>query len=78
MVLNAAEDHPDGRQSAARQARLPAVARRWVVERDFGGMSRFWRLARDQERLAHVLQGFHVLAFSMLMGKHVLPVLSLL
>lgn len=54
------------------------LPRRWVVERDFGWMSRFRRLARDQERLAEVLKGFHLLAFTMLMWKHVLPVLSVL
>lgn len=54
------------------------LPRRWVVERDFGWMSRFRRLARDQERLAEVLTGFHLLAFTMLMWKHVLPVLGVL
>jgi transposase len=54
------------------------LPRRWVVERDFGWMSRFRRLARDQERLAEVLKGFHQIAFTMLMWKHVLPILSVL
>ncbi len=54
------------------------LPRRWVVERDFGWMSRFRRLARDQERLADVLKGFHLIAFMMIMGKQVLPVLSVL
>ncbi len=54
------------------------LPRRWVVERDFGWLSRFRRLARDQERLADVLKGFHLLAFTMLMWKQVLPVLSVL
>ncbi len=54
------------------------LPRRWVVERDFGWMSRFRRLARDQERLADVLQGFHLIAFTMLMWKQVLPILSVL
>ena len=65
--------------------KLPAVKRgfvllprRWVVERDFGWMSRFRRLARDQERLAEVLKGFHLIAFIMLMWKQALPVLSVL
>jgi hypothetical protein len=35
-------------------------------------------LARDQERLAEVLQGFHLIAFMMLMWKQVLPVLGVL
>jgi len=54
------------------------LPRRWVVERDFGWMSRFRRLARDQERLADVLKGFHLVAFTMLMWKQVLPILSVL
>jgi transposase len=79
------------RQAAADQGitltvvKLPAakrgfvlLPRRWVVERNFGWMSRFRRLARDQERLADVLKGFHLIAFSMLMWKQVLPVLCVL
>jgi len=54
------------------------LPRRWVVERDFGWMSRFRRLARDQERLADVLKGFHLIAFTMLMWKQVLPILGVL
>jgi len=54
------------------------LPRRWVVERDFGWMSRFRRLARDQERLAEVLKGFHLLACTMLMWNQVLPVLNVL
>lgn len=51
---------------------------RWVVERDFGWLSRFRRFACDQERLADMLQGFHLLAFIMLMCKQVLPILIVL
>jgi transposase len=54
------------------------LPRRWVVERDVAWMSRFRRLARDQERLADVLQGFHVVAFTMIMWEQVLPMLSVL
>jgi transposase len=54
------------------------LPRRWDVERDFGWMSRFRRLAHDQERLAEVLRGFHLIAFSMLMWTHVLPILGVL
>jgi len=54
------------------------LPRRWVVERDFAWMSRFRRLARDQERLADVLKGFHLVALTMLMWKQVLPVLTVL
>jgi transposase len=53
---------------------LVLLARRWVVERDFGWMSRFRQLARDQERSAEVLRGFHLVAFSMLMWTHVLSI----
>jgi transposase len=54
------------------------LPRRWVVERDFAWLSRFRRLARDQERLAEVLKGFHLIAFIMLMWKQILPVLGVL
>jgi transposase len=54
------------------------LPRRWVVERDFGWMSRFRRLARDHERLAEVLTGFHLVAFSMLMWSKALPILGVL
>jgi transposase len=54
------------------------LPRRWVVERDFGWLSRFRRLARDQERLAELLKGFHLVAFTMLMWQQVLPVLGVL
>jgi transposase len=45
------------------------LPRRWVVERSFGWMSRFWRLVRDYERLDETLAGFHLVAFAMLMVK---------
>lgn len=54
------------------------LPRRWVVEREFGWMSRFQRLARDQERLANILKCFHLLAFTMLMWNQVVPILSVL
>lgn len=54
------------------------LPRRWVVERDFAWMSRFRRLARDQERLAEVLHGFHLIAFTMIMWKAAFAVLSVL
>lgn len=43
------------------------LPRRWVVERSFGWMARFRRLARDFERLPKTLAGLHYLAFAMLM-----------
>jgi transposase len=45
------------------------LPRRWVVERSFGWMTRFRRLARDYERLPETLAGLHFLAFAMLMLK---------
>jgi transposase len=43
------------------------LPRRWVVERSFGWVARLRRLARDYERLAGTLAGYHWLAFAMLM-----------
>jgi transposase len=39
------------------------LPRRWVVERSFGWLGRFRRLARDDERLTETLAGWHWLAF---------------
>jgi transposase len=39
------------------------LPRRWVVERSLGWLGRFRRLARDYERLAETLAGWHWLAF---------------
>ena len=39
------------------------LPRRWVVERSFGWLGRFRRLARDYERLTETLAGWHWLAF---------------
>ncbi len=43
------------------------LPRRWVVERSFAWTSRFRRLARDYERLAQTLAGFHYVVFAILM-----------
>jgi transposase len=43
------------------------LPRRWVVERSFGWAARFRRLARDYERLASTLGGYHWLGFAGLM-----------
>ena len=45
------------------------LPRRWVVERSFAWAARFRRLARDYERLAATLAGYHWLAFALLMLK---------
>ncbi|MBN1933472.1 MAG: IS5 family transposase, partial [Anaerolineae bacterium] len=45
------------------------LPRRWVVERSFGWMARFRRLARDYERLPDTLRGLHFLAFAILMTQ---------
>ena len=50
------------------------LPKRWVVERSFGWMSRFRRLARDYERLAETLAGFHLIAFAMLMVRQYLSI----
>jgi transposase len=43
------------------------LPRRWVVERSFGWLARFRRLARDYERLPETLAGLHYLAFTILL-----------
>jgi transposase len=46
------------------------LPRRWVVERTFGWLGRFRRLARDYERLTSTLKGWHWLAaLVILLGK---------
>ena len=43
------------------------LPRRWVIERSFAWAARFRRLARDYERVASTMVGYHWLAFAMLM-----------
>ena len=52
------------------------LPRRWVVERSFGWMSRFRRLARDYERSPETLAGLHYVAFVILMLKNVAEILA--
>jgi transposase len=52
------------------------LPRRWVVERSFGWMARFRRLARDYERLPETLRGLHFLAFAMLMAHRFVQCLA--
>ena len=46
------------------------LPRRWVVERSFGWMARFRRLARDYERLPETLAGLSYLAFAIMMVRN--------
>ena len=46
------------------------LPRRWVVERNFGWLTRFRRLASDYERLPDTLAGLHFVAFPVLMLVH--------
>lgn len=52
------------------------LPRRWVVERSFGWMSRFRRLARDYERLATTLVGLHFVAFVCLLLHRATPLIA--
>jgi transposase len=52
------------------------LPRRWVVERSFGWVARFRRLARDYERLPETLKGLHFLAFAILMAQRFIHLLA--
>ena len=52
------------------------LPRRWMVERSFGWMARFRRLARDYERLATTLVGMHFVAFVCLLLHRAVPILT--
>jgi transposase len=52
------------------------LPRRWVVERSFGWMARFRRLARDYERLPETLRGLHFLAFAILMADRFIQLMA--
>jgi transposase len=47
------------------------LPRRWVVERSFAWFARFRRLARDYERLAETVKGWHWLAFISIAVKRI-------
>ena len=49
------------------------LPRRWVVERSFGWLARFRRLARDDEWLPETVKGLHFLAFSFLLLHRLAP-----
>jgi len=52
------------------------LPRRWVLERSFGWLNRFRRLARDDERLPQTLAGLHFVVFAMLMLVHAAPIVQ--
>lgn len=52
------------------------LPRRWVVERSFGWIARFRRLARDYERPAETLASLHFLVFAILMLAKAAPYLK--
>ncbi|MGZ8213385.1 MAG: IS5 family transposase [Methylosarcina sp.] len=56
--------------------RFVLLPRRWGVERSFGWIARFRRLARDYERLSETLSGLHFLVFAILMLVQAIPFLQ--
>jgi transposase len=52
------------------------LPRRWVVERSFGWLARFRRLARDYERLPQTLAGLHFLAFATILAHRFVSLLN--
>ncbi len=52
-----------GELAEAKKGFVP-LPRRWVVERSFGWLNRFRRLARDYEQLPETLAGLHFVVFS--------------
>ena len=43
------------------------LPRRWIVERSFGWLARFRRLAKDYERFTETLTGLHFMVFAILL-----------
>ena len=56
-----------GEAPTPRSSGFKLIKWRWIVERTFGWLARFRRLAHDSERTAEVLAGWHWLAFVTLM-----------
>lgn len=48
------------------------LPRRWVVERSFGWLARFRRLAKDYERLADTVRGLHLAVFACVMMRNLM------
>lgn len=64
--------------AAAAQGIALEVVKLPAAKRDFGYMSRFRRLASDQDRLTEVFKGSPLLAFTMLMWNQALPISGVL
>jgi transposase len=52
------------------------LPRRWVVERDFAGVSRFRRLIKDYEWLPATVVGLHFVAFACLFLHRAIALLA--
>jgi hypothetical protein len=52
------------------------LPRRWVVERSFGWMARFRRLARDYKRPPGTLAGLSYLVFAIMMAKNFIHLMT--
>lgn len=61
---------------AEAKKRFVLLPRPWVVERSFGWLNRFRRLARDYERLLETWVGQHFVAFSILTLNNVATILQ--
>jgi len=61
-----ARSAPRGHEAARGEEGFVLLPRRWVIERSFGWMACFRRLARDYERLPETLAGLHYLAFAII------------
>ncbi|WP_313068210.1 transposase [Paraburkholderia sp. LEh10] len=62
---------PSAQDCRVRQRQTPFTR---AVERSFGWLNRFRRLARDYERLPETLAGLPFVVFAMLMLVHANPV----
>jgi transposase len=65
----------EGKEKGAKKG-FVLLPKRWVVERTFGWLGRFRRLARDYERLAETLAGWHWVAAVVLLLKRLAELLA--